>query len=84
LADTTKENRSIIRNKKVYPKGVLRLGSYSRIDFIVDNDYNIFCLEANTLPGMTPASLLPQEAKANGITYTDLCDRIVKMALCDK
>jgi D-alanine-D-alanine ligase len=56
---------------------VLRLGFYSRIDFKVDRDGNIFCLEANTLPGMTPNSLFPKEAAAAGIAYADLCDRIV-------
>ena len=60
---------------------ILRLGSYSRIDFIVDRENNIYCLEANTLPGMTPTSLLPQEAKAAGISYAELCDKIVKLAL---
>ena len=59
---------------------ILRLGSYSRIDFIVDKENNIYCLEANTLPGMTPTSLLPQEANAAGISYNELCDKIVKMA----
>ena len=60
---------------------LLRLGSYSRIDFMVDGENNIFCLEANTLPGMTPTSLLPQEANAAGISYNELCDKIVKLAL---
>ena len=59
----------------------LRLGSYSRIDFIVDSVGDMYCLEANTLPGMTPTSLLPQEAKAAGISYHELCDKIAKMAL---
>lgn len=59
----------------------LRLGSYARIDFIANSDDNIYCLEANTLPGMTPTSLLPQEAQAAGISYSELCDKIVKMAL---
>ena len=59
----------------------LRLGSYSRIDFIIDKNDNIFCLEANTLPGMTPTSLLPQEAKAAGVSYNELCDKIVKIAM---
>jgi len=63
---------------------ILRLGSYSRIDFIADSSGNIYCLEANTLPGMTPTSLLPREAAAIGITYSELCDKIVKMALRDK
>lgn len=59
---------------------LLRLGSYSRIDFIVDENNEIYCLEANTLPGMTPTSLLPQEAKAAGISYEDLCERIVRLS----
>ena len=56
----------------------LRLGYYSRIDFIVDGNGEAWCLEANTLPGMTPTSLLPQEAKAVGISYGERCDRIVR------
>jgi D-alanine-D-alanine ligase len=60
---------------------ILRLGSYSRIDFILGEDGGIYCLEANTLPGMTPTSLLPQEAAAAGISYVALCDKIAKMAL---
>ena len=59
----------------------LRLGSYSRIDFILRADGAAFCLEANTLPGMTPTSLLPQEAAAAGISYDGLCQRIVELAL---
>jgi len=73
-----------MKNTALQVHALLRLGSYSRIDFIVDNDHNIFCLEANTLPGMTPTSLLPQEAEAAGISYTDLCDRIAKAALYPK
>ena len=60
---------------------VLRLGSYSRIDFMLDGGNNIYCLEANTLPGMTPTSLLPQEAAAVGIDYNSLCAKIVELAL---
>jgi len=59
----------------------LRLGSYSRIDFIMNGQGEFICLEANTLPGMTPTSLLPQEALAAGISYTELCDRIVRLSL---
>jgi D-alanine-D-alanine ligase len=60
---------------------VLRLGNYSRIDFMLDREDNIFFLEANTLPGMTPTSLLPQEAAAVGVSYNKLCDKIIKLAL---
>lgn len=56
----------------------LRLGFYSRIDFILDNENEIYCLEANTLPGMTPTSLLPQEAEAFGITFNELSEKIAR------
>ena len=56
---------------------LLGLGYYSRVDFMVDGNNKAYCLEANTLPGMTPTSLLPQEAAAAGISYEDLCERIV-------
>ena len=60
---------------------VLNLGDYSRIDFMMDTDGRLYCLEANTLPGMTPTSLLPQEAAAIGISYAGLCERIAELAL---
>lgn len=59
----------------------LGLGSYSRSDYIVDERGDIYFLEINTLPGMTPTSLMPQEAAAVGIDYETLCQRIVDMAM---
>ncbi|MCR4610263.1 MAG: D-alanine--D-alanine ligase [Lachnospiraceae bacterium] len=59
----------------------LGIETYSRMDFMLDKDNNIFCLEANTLPGMTPTSLLPQEAACIGIGYADLCEEIIKISL---
>lgn len=61
--------------------GALCLDVYARMDFIVDNDGLVWCLEANTLPGMTPASLLPKEAAAAGIDYNRLCETIVTESL---
>ncbi len=59
----------------------LRLDGYCRVDMILDKHTGEFvCLEANALPGMTPMSLLPQEAAAAGIEYDELCDMIVRMA----
>lgn len=60
---------------------VLDLKVYSRIDFILDDNNDIYCLEANTLPGMTPSSLLPKEASVMGLTYPELCETIVKLSL---
>lgn len=59
----------------------LRLSGYARFDFLTDKDENTFCLEANTLPGMTPTSLLPQMAAAIGISYGRLCSKIIETAL---
>lgn len=59
----------------------LRLSGYARGDFIMDETGEFWCLEFNTLPGMTPISLLPQEAAAVGISYGELCERIVDLAL---
>lgn len=62
---------------------ILRLGFYSRVDFMLDQSGNAYCLEANTLPGMTPTSLLPQEAAAAGISYGELCELLVMGAATD-
>ncbi|MDY6324511.1 MAG: D-alanine--D-alanine ligase [Catonella sp.] len=60
---------------------ILGLRTYSRSDFIIDKDNNIYFLEVNILPGMTPTSLVPQEAAADGISYEDLCEKIVEDGL---
>lgn len=61
--------------------GVLQLEGYARIDFLLKDNEEMYCLEANTLPGMTPISLLPQEAKAVGIDFPDLCEKIIEVSL---
>ena len=58
----------------------LKLGGYSRIDFRLGSKGDIFCLEANNLPGMTGTSLFPQAARAAGIEYPDMCERICRLA----
>ncbi len=59
----------------------LGLSVYSRADFIVTEDGTPWFLEINTLPGMTPTSLLPQEAAAVGIDYGSLCEHIIDSSL---
>lgn len=60
----------------------LKLHSYARLDFMMsESDGGLYCLEANTLPGMTPTSLIPQEARAMGIDYDELCGKIVDAAI---
>lgn len=59
----------------------LKLDVYSRADFLLTEAGDIFCLEVNTLPGMTATSLLPQEAAAAGIPYEDLCELVIEKSL---
>lgn len=56
----------------------LRMKSYARMDFMMDERGELYCLEANTLPGMTPTSLLPQEAAAVGMSFEELCEKILR------
>jgi D-alanine-D-alanine ligase len=59
----------------------LKLGGCARIDFRLTTEGEFYCLEANTLPGMTELSLIPQGAAAMGISFPELCERIVRLAL---
>ena len=59
----------------------LNLQAYARLDFLMDDEGNMYCLEANTLPGMTPTSLIPQEAKAIGMDYPQLCEKLIEVSL---
>lgn len=75
--DKTLEMQQIA--ERVYQ--ALRLKNYARMDFMMSTEGEIFCLEANTLPGMTPTSLLPQEAAAIGISFEELCEKILQYAV---
>ncbi|MCX6152458.1 MAG: D-alanine--D-alanine ligase [Ignavibacteriales bacterium] len=55
--------------------------SYGRIDFRMTNEFKTYCLEVNTLPGMTNTSLVPKMAKAAGISFGDLLERIIQLAI---
>lgn len=59
----------------------LQLSVYSRADFLLAEDGSLYCLEVNTLPGMTPTSLLPQGAAEIGIDYPHLCEKIVSLSM---
>ncbi|MCD8152939.1 MAG: D-alanine--D-alanine ligase [Clostridiales bacterium] len=58
----------------------LGLDTYSRMDFLLNDKNELFCLEANTLPGMTPTSLLPQEAAAVGMDFPTLCEHLIQIS----
>ena len=59
----------------------LALQAYGRLDFMMTEEGDMYCLEANTLPGMTPTSLLPQEAQAVGMNFAALCEELIKISL---
>ena len=59
----------------------LNLQAYARLDFLMEEDGSMYCLEANTLPGMTPTSLIPQEASVIGINYPQLCEKLIEVSL---
>lgn len=80
-ADLPPELSERVRAIALQVHRILRLRDFSRVDFRLDAAGEPLCLEANTLPGMTPTSLLPQSASCLGIDFPELCDRIVELAL---
>lgn len=80
-ADIGAAESAQLKDYALHAHGVLKLGAYTRIDFRRDDQGNFWCLEANSLPGMTATSLLPQAAKAAGIEFPDLLDQICRGAL---
>jgi D-alanine-D-alanine ligase len=80
-ADLPAEATSRIQSLALRAHDALKLGVYSRVDFRMDPEGNFWCLEVNSLPGMTAASLLPQAARVAGIDFPQLCERICRAAL---
>jgi D-alanine-D-alanine ligase len=75
------EDTAAIQRQALAAFRALKLDGYARIDFRMTEGRELYCLEANTLPGMTPLSLLPQAAAAAGIGFAALCERIVQLAV---
>ncbi len=80
-ADIPADLAGELQRLAVVAHGALKLRDFSRVDFRVDAAERALCLEANTLPGMTGTSLLPQSAAASGIAFDELCEAICKTAL---
>jgi len=75
----TAEERIIHYAAEAYKKTGCR--GISRIDFMIDENDNPYVIEINTIPGMTETSLVPDSAKHKGISFPQLVDKIVKLAL---
>ena len=80
-ADLPEEISAKMRRYAERVAEVIGLDTYSRSDFLLDKNNQIYCLEANTLPGMTPTSLLPQEAAVIGINFNELCEKLIEISL---
>lgn len=80
-AELPKEVSEKMRAYAEKAANVLGLNTYSRSDFMMRDTGEIYCLEVNTLPGMTPTSLLPQEAAAIGMSFRQLCEKIIEISL---
>ncbi len=80
-ADIDEESARVIAELALRAHRALKLTDYSRVDFRRNAEGAFFCLEVNTLPGMTATSLLPQSAAAVGISFPALCDQICRLAI---
>jgi D-alanine-D-alanine ligase len=80
-AELSEAQTATIQELSVRAHRALKLEGFSRADFRMDAEGGLWCLEVNTLPGMTKTSLLPQSAQAAGISFPELCDRICRLAL---
>lgn len=80
-APISAELTSRVQEMAVKAYNALGIKTYARMDFILSDDGEVYCLEANTLPGMTPTSLVPQEAAAVGKSFPQLCEWIIEISL---
>ena len=80
-ARITEAERIAVGEAALKVHAALGLSVYSRVDFILDNAGRPWCLEVNTLPGMTPNSLIPRAAAAEGMSFAQLCEKIVLLSL---
>ncbi len=83
-APITEAEHKLIGEAALKLHRALGLSVYSRTDFILDKEGRAWCLEVNTLPGMTPNSLIPKAAAVAGISYGELCEKIVLLSLAEK
>ncbi|AZZ94587.1 D-alanine--D-alanine ligase [Hahella sp. KA22] len=80
-AEISEADAIVMQEMALRAHAALKLGVYSRIDFRVEDNGAVWCLEGNSLPGMTANSLLPQAAKAAGIEFAELLERICRGAV---
>ena len=77
----SEEKTKEIQDMAVQAAKALKIQAYVRIDFLMKENGELYCLEANTLPGMTPTSLVPLEAKTVGMGYPELCQKMIDLSM---
>ena len=80
-ADLSPELTEIMQKYAELGAKALSLEAYCRLDFMMKENGEMYCLEANTLPGMTPTSLIPQEAQVLGMDYPELCEKLIEVSM---
>lgn len=70
-----------VRTASVDVYDALGCEGFARVDYRLANDGSFYCLEVNTIPGMTPLSLVPMAAKAAGLSFAELVERILELAI---
>ncbi len=80
-AELPEETAAELRRLALEVHRTLFLRDFSRVDFLLDAEGRPWCLEANALPGLTANSLLPRAGAAGGLSFPELCERIVEVAL---
>ena len=80
-APLRKDQTEAVQDVTIRAFRALHLDSLARLDYIMDENDVMWCLEANALPGMTPTSLLPQMAAEIGLDYPALCEEIIRLSL---
>ena len=83
-APISPEEEALLAGYALRLNKALGLSVYSRTDFILDGQGRAWCLEVNTLPGMTPNSLIPKAAAVKGLSYEQLCEQIVLLSLAER
>lgn len=80
-ADIPQEIEKKAKEDALLAHRILGCSVYSRIDFILDENNELYCLEVNTLPGMTETSLVPKSAAAKGISFNQLIEKLIELSL---
>ncbi len=80
-APISAEETKKLQDLAVRVSDALMVEAYCRVDFLMDEEGEAYCLEANTLPGMTPTSLIPQMAAEMGMSFGELCEKIIEVSM---